>query len=117
MERLEIEDSDYIVRRIYPPYVKQDGESLSSNGFSDRNEEPSCRLEKIVDLEALRKNHPEAAGWARVRVSEIREMGLEALHDPDPDDPSHCVIRGTEQAKVNRTTRRKLARAAEFIPI
>ena len=51
----------------------------------------------------------ETSRVAAARVGDIRAMGLDVIHDPQPDDPAHCLIIDQTATLKNRKTRQKLA--------
>jgi hypothetical protein len=89
-QSIEILDSDFVLRRIYEEHIKNDG-SLKSNSFSDRNDTPSCHLQRLVAIQTI-WGMDGVVCLARLRVGSIRELGLDVVHDPTPEDTSHCLI-------------------------
>jgi len=114
MEPLTIGDSDYVFRRIYPDTIAKDG-TLESTSFSDREDTPSCHLQSLANPHKILEDNPGMDRLVRLSVGQIRELGLDVVHDPLPEDHSHCLIVGTEGRKLNRRKRQKLCELAEVV--
>ena len=80
------------------------GETLTATSFAIRPREgeyPSWSLERITSAGALldveERKGRDMTGWrvAAVLVRQVRELGLDVVHDPTDEDAGHCLIKPT----------------------
>lgn len=117
MDFVSIDDSDHVLRRVYPEGVGDDGH-LKSTCFSDRDDCPSCHLERLTSPEIVTAAHPGVTLLARLNVGEIRRLGLDVRYQPTSEDGSHCVIvRRTGLKDGEKKIRRRLVAIAESMDV
>ena len=80
------------------------GVSISRECFTTANE----LIAKIGDLKS-------GSRIAVVTVDEIRELGLDVITDPLPNDLGHALIISGAETLDSQTTRRRLAELFQFI--
>jgi hypothetical protein len=112
----EILDDDYVIRHIVPPQdlhpdpVKQ-VTRISSGAYSESSDGGMSVdiLRWMIEdrLHELYYLPDETMGATKIRVGELRAMGLQVGWDPDGGHPHHGAVWGIKQ-----THRRKIARVA-----
>jgi len=115
----EITDDDYVIRHIVPPFdlhpepetgitrVASGAYSASDDGGMSVDIQRWMHEDGLNDLYYLPN---EAQGATRIRVGDLRELGLKVGWDPDGGHPHHGAVWG-----VKSTLRRKIARKAETL--
>jgi hypothetical protein len=112
----EILDDDYVLRHIVPPHdLHPDPEKkitrVSSGAYSESSDGGMSvdliRWMADVGMDELDFLRDEAEGATKIRVGDLRAMGLKVGWDPDGGHPHHGAVWGVKQ-----THRRKIAKAA-----
>jgi hypothetical protein len=105
-DKVAIADDAGLLRRIHPDQVIDDknlGKIRPSSGaFKDR--ELSVDAEPILHKQGLDwtfslRNH---TGFSLVRfpAHEARALGLQVVHDPEPDNVAHTLVVGTKSRRL-----------------
>lgn len=102
---------DRLLRRVQyldPNFIKDDG-SPASSSFSLKSGEDGLS----VDLERLTNYAKAIEDQSRFRLFAVEagftvSLGLENVHNPQPNNKAHCLIKGN----ITRGISRKLARAS-----
>jgi hypothetical protein len=113
----EIGDADYVIRHIVPPNdlhtdpdtrrtrVSSGAYSESSDGGMSVDIQPWMHQEGIDDFHYL---PDETQGATKIRVGELRKLGLKVGWDPDAGHKHHGAVWGI----TNTSIRKKVARLA-----
>lgn len=107
-------DNDNLLRRVPfvdPNYVKDDGTLTScafqlkkgEYGLSVNVERLTTYVDSIQDIHRFR--------LYCLKAQQPRELGLECLHDPQPTNKAHALIKG----KITKKISRELAKSAKRI--
>lgn len=110
-----IDDEDYVIRRLYRGWIKNNGE-VSSIAF--KKDEPSVHLERLADAARILQIVPEAKlmGLARMNVGNIRRKSRNNVeHRPVSNDKSHCVIVTTDGTQGKEKRAKELAQISRVI--
>ena len=107
-------DNDNLLRRVPfvdPNYVKDDG-TLTSCAFQLKKGAYGLS----VNVERLTTYHDSIQDIHRFRLyylkaQQPRELGLECVHDPQPANNAHALIKGEITKKISR----ELAKSAKRI--
>jgi hypothetical protein len=67
---------------------------------------------QYLSLHRLKYQQPDKAA-AAIAVDAVRELGLEVVPDPDPDDPRHALITGIPDRTIGDQELREAERFAE----
>jgi len=104
----QLDAEDFILRFLHSSRVNPDG-SVNSGAFSLRADpELSVAIEKLIPAESMERfcALKIGQGLAKVRVDEIRALGLDARPDKEPEwgdfADAHAVITGHAQWSNNR---------------
>jgi hypothetical protein len=118
-EPFVLSDEDYLIRKIpsTPHIVGTPGSRrISKSAFSassplvDPEEGMSTNVERLILKNgSLEDFAPEFPALGRIKVADVKALGLEPKFDPLPDDPTHCQVLGVKEGH-----RKKLMRAATF---
>jgi hypothetical protein len=112
----EILDDDYILRHIVPPYdLHPDPDKgvtrVSSGAYSESSDGGmSVDLVRWMAEDGFPELYylaDDTVGAKRIRVGDLRDLGLQVGWDPDGGHPHHGAVWGIKQSH-----RRKIARAA-----
>lgn len=111
MVMMEIHEEDRLLRRVQfldPNFIKDDGTPASSS-FTPKKGENGLS----VDLERLTTYAKAIQDKNRFRLFAIKagvsnSLGLNNHHDPQEDNPAHCLIKG----HFTKSVCRKLAKSA-----
>jgi hypothetical protein len=104
--QVAIDNDDALYRRLAPHCIKP-GNAISSAAFKTRNQ---WDTQISVDLARLTTPHQCLAMVAnrpgfklgRFVARVPRSLGFEVRHDPQPDNPAHCIIRGANDEHKSR---------------
>lgn len=112
---IEILDSDNLLRRIIfrnPSYIRPDN-SLSSFAFKLRSVDTGLSVD-IERLTTYEKSIIDKLNYRlyAVKVEYVRSIGLDCIHDPQPENIAHAQIVG----EIKNSVSKKLSRAAIRIP-
>jgi len=69
---------------------------------------------QYLDLHRAKYLQPEKA-TARVGVNAVREIGLDVIADPDPQDPRHALITGIPDRTIGDEEKLHAERFAELL--
>jgi hypothetical protein len=109
----EIKNEDRLLRRVKPEYIRDDMTAIP----------PAFRLRKKIGETGLSVCIERLTDYAKaiqdvslyrlfvLSVGEVRNIGLDCIHKPEPDDFSHAEIVGN----ITNTISSKLAKAAAYI--
>jgi len=116
MELLTIDDTDFLLRRVPftdPRYIKDDG-TISSFAFKPRKGEDglSVDIERLTAYEASILNRGKFRLY-RLEARIPRQLGLECVHDPQPGNDAHALIKGTFTSSISRQLARQATRVSE----
>jgi hypothetical protein len=112
----EILDDDYVLRHIVPPHDLHPDPGkgvtrVSSGAYSESSDGGMSvdilRWMSVDHLDELHYLADETIGATRIRVRDLRAMGLKVGWDPDGGHPHHGAVWGIKQ-----THRRKIAKLA-----
>jgi hypothetical protein len=114
-----LSDDDYLIRKIpgVPHIVGPLGNRrISKSAFSasspavDPEEGMSTNVERLILREgAVEDFAPEFPALGRLKVVDVKALGLTVTFAPLDDDPTHCQVLGVKEGH-----RKKLLRAATF---
>lgn len=96
----KIDDDDELYRRIAPDHFKTDG-TVSSGAYKLKgkpDKEISVNLAYLSTIEKTLENRPNF-GVGSLIARYPREIGLEVVHDPLPDNEAHSLIKGATTKK------------------
>ena len=121
-----ISDDDTILRRIteFPHNTKLRGETLTATSLAIRprkGEYASWSLKRITPAGALLdiegRKGTDMTGWkvAAVLVSQVRELGLDVVHDPIEEDAGHCLIKPRQGEDSPDTVWSQLAKKTRIV--
>lgn len=120
---VDVDDTDFVLRRIRRDWIRKDGRPTSQN-FTETpdqwdlcNNEISCYLERLADPKAI-VGDASLYRLARLSVGEIRRRRLgDVVHYPDKEtgEYSHALIIRTKETSIGKNRRAKeLANLAEL---
>jgi hypothetical protein len=114
-----LSDDDYLIRKIpaVPHIVGPPGKRrVSKSAFSasslaiDPAEGMSTNVERLILKTCTVEDFaPDYPALGRLRVSDVKALGLTVNFAPFHDDPTHCQVLGVKEGH-----RKKLLRAASF---
>jgi hypothetical protein len=115
-EKQEIFGTDRLLRRVqfmHPDFIKEDGIPASSSFQLKKNTDGSIENGLSVDLERLITYDLSIEDITRFRLyaviaNDVRNLGLECEHDPQPYNVAHSLIIGS----ITKPLSRKLASMA-----
>ncbi len=98
----EVHHAAILWRRIIPQWIKfhDDGtEFIASAAFRDNLDgNISVHIAALTTAEAVRRNFP-FCRLAEIEARVVKERGFSVIPDPLPDDPSHAILRPTQDHK------------------
>ena len=97
----EVSESDDLRRAVHLLQIDDNGEPTSA---ALKSKELSLDVASLCTLEATRKRFPSKA-IAILACKAFRELSYFPLHDPQPDNVAHAIVRG----KIRDSAARKLA--------
>ena len=102
-----VEDSECLHRRINPNFVKPDG-SVSSQAFTD----PEMSVDRAWYLPVKQSllNY-EGFGLVSFQAEIAKQLNQVVLPDPETTNLAHALVKG----KKTKSTKRKLAKASEWV--
>lgn len=112
----DIHDNDFVLRHIVPPHdlhadIEKQVVRISSGAYSESSEGGmSVDIIRWMDEDGLHDVYylaDETIGATKIRVGDLRAMGLKVGWDPDGGHSHHGAVWGLKQ-----THRRKIAKAA-----
>lgn len=107
---IEILDDDELYRRIHPNFWKPDG-TVSSAMFKQRGGDGlSVDFAKLTTIDQTLDGYS-SFGLASIAVRVPRQLELEVLHDPLPDNYAHGIVSG----KITESKAKKVARSARIV--
>lgn len=109
---INIEDSDYLYRRIVP--IHQKNGKIRKGAFSPRkgSNNISIDIEKLTTPEeCLSRSTVDGCLIAKIRAGYVRELGLEIHHCQEQENLAHGIIEGTFTSLISK----KLAGNAKYI--
>jgi hypothetical protein len=115
----EIADDDYVIRHIVPPFdlhiETEAGITRVASGAYSASDDGGMSVDiqrwmQEDDLDDLYYLPDETQGATRIRVGDLRAIGLKVGWDPDNGHPHHGAVWG-----IKTTHRRKIARKAETL--
>ena len=130
MEAEVIASDEIILRRIPPDSISASTQARPEGGLratsfrlkpAPDEEGISCsRLKQTAPtqlLELLKNQNISPSGWlvCRIRVSDVRKLGLDVVHVPTDEDPGHCEIRSTSNQPLNDRVCSKLAKTTRIL--
>jgi len=105
IDTVEINDDDFLFRRLAPNHLYPDG-TVNSNAYKlDGKPDPeiSVDLAKLTEeVEALARAGRPGFRLGLLQVRDIRSRGLTIRHDPTEENPAHCVIEGNNSKAICR---------------
>jgi len=118
-EKQEILDADRLLRRVlfmHPDFIKEDGTPSSSSFQIKKYADGSIENGLSADLERLTTYEQSIEDITRFRLyaviaNDVRSLGLDCEHDPQPHNFAHSIITGN----VTKPLSRKLASIATRI--
>ena len=129
-EKLRISDGDTILKRIAASddehqTVQQRGDVLTATSLGikpgRRNAYPSWSLKRVTSAHSLldieKRKGRDMTGWsvAAVEVCQVRELGLDVVHDPTDDDAGHCLIKPAQGEQFPNKVWSHLAKRTRII--
>jgi len=106
---VDILDEDELYRRIHPSWQKNNGK-ISSGAFITKPHPVSIDIAKLTTPIKTLSNFPDH--WLVSLITKIvRSIGLDACHNPRPENYAHGLIKG----KINKTKARRLAESASLV--
>jgi len=108
----QIAHDDELYRRIAPDFFKADG-TVSSGAYKVKGQpdkEISVNLKYLTTIEETLRDRP-TFGVGSLIARSARDLGLEVVHDPQPDNYAHSLIKGAS----TKTHCSKLAEATTII--
>lgn len=110
---MQIGDSDELYRRVMSYHVKPD-DTISSAAFRLRSRQPdpecSVYLARLTTPEEVLTAGLPGQRLAGIPTHKARSLGLIVVHDPQRNEPAHCLIRGLTKQLCSR-----LAEAAYIV--
>jgi hypothetical protein len=112
----EILDDDHVLRHIVPPHDlhpdRATGVTRVSSGAYSESSDGGMSVDILrwmleAQLDELHYLADDTVGATKIRVKDLREMGLKVGWDPDGGHPHHGAVWGIKQ-----THRRKIAKLA-----
>jgi hypothetical protein len=104
-EIVEINDDDFVFRRLAPDHLYPDG-TANSNAYKlggKPDPDISVDLGKLThEAEALARAGRPGFRLGVLQVRDVRALGLTVRHNPTPENPAHCVIQGNNSKKTCR---------------
>lgn len=123
---VEVSDDDFVLRRIPNSAIHESqfvpgGRRVSSGAFSASSESVDPEKGMSVDLLSILNsagidpansvNYAETCEVVmKVKVSELRKLGLEVVSRPKPGNPAHCNV-----LNVKSSLRKSILEAAEWV--
>lgn len=124
----EISDVEIILRRIPPRpncIIDRPGIGLTATSFAiqPRKSERGPSWTRLLQtrpqahLDDLRVDGKSPEGWlvCRLHVRDVREFGLDVVHDPTDRDPGHCEIRPTPRQPFTGRVWSRLAKRTRIL--